>query len=244
MRVQLISDLHLECHADGGRSFVESLDPSKCDVLVIAGDLCTVGGGLLTALKMLSQRFNHVVYVPGNHEYWRVNRGSLNATLRKAGERHPNLHILDNDILVLDGHRFLGTTLWFPDTPLARQQAEGWGEFNCIPGFKKWVYQANERARTFLRRELRERDIVVTHYLPSWLSVHPGYAGESTNCYYVSDVEDLIVERKPAFWLHGHTHVSQSYSIGPTQIRCNPFGYVGAQGGLNGRFNDELVIEV
>jgi predicted phosphodiesterase len=242
MRIQLVSDLHFECHADGGQSFIESLDPGRCDVLVLAGDVCTVEGGLLTALTMFSQRFKQVVYVAGNHEYWRVNRGSLNATLRKAAERCPNLHVLDNDILMLDGHRFLGTTLWFPDTSLARQQSPVWADFIAIPNLWKWVYLHNERSQQFLRRELREGDIVVTHHMPSWRCVHPQYAAESTNCYYVCDMEELIVERRPALWLHGHTHTSGDSLVGSTRIVCNPFGYVPSM--LNSRFSDELVIDV
>ena len=242
MRLQLLSDLHFECHADGGQSFIESLAPEACDVLVLAGDVCTVGGGLLNALVMFSRRFRQVVYVPGNHEYWKVNRGSLNATLGKAAERCPNLHVLNNDVLVLDGHRFLGTTLWFPDKPLARLQAPVWADFICIPGLHKWVYQHNERAQTFLRRELREGDIVITHHMPTWRSVHPRWAAESTNCYYVCDLEELMVERQPALWMHGHTHESSDYQVGPTRVICNPFGYVPSN--LNGRFSDLKIIDV
>ena len=39
MRLQLLSDLHFEFHRDGGRSFVDSLDPGGIDVLVLAGDI-------------------------------------------------------------------------------------------------------------------------------------------------------------------------------------------------------------
>ncbi len=87
-----------------------------------------------------------------------------------------------------------------------------------------------------------EGDIVITHYLPSFRSVHPKFAAEPTNCFFVCDVEDLIVERQPALWLHGHTHESADYQIGKTRVVCNPFGYVGY--GLNSAFKDELTIEL
>jgi hypothetical protein len=45
------------------------------------------------------------------------------------------------------------------------------------------------------------------------------------NCYFVCDPEPLILKRKPALWLHGHTHGSVDLVVGATRVRCNPFGY-------------------
>ena len=112
-----------------------------------------------------------------------------------------------------------------------------------IPAFNKWVWEESKLDVTFLRRELQEGDIVVTHYLPSWRSVHPIWAGSEENCYFVCDVEELIAERRPAFWAHGHTHESADYGIGPTRVICNPLGYVDLNM-LNGKFRENLVFEV
>lgn len=243
MRFQLLSDIHFEHMADQGRSFIAGLDPSICDVLLLAGDISDVGSGLLNALALLCQKYAHVVYVPGNHDYGCTTRGNVNATIQKAKRRNTNLHVLQRDIVHLGGKRILGATLWFPPTEMARLQAEVWSDFKMIPGFSKWVYEENAKDVTFFRRELREGDIVVTHYLPSWRSVHPKWAVESTNCFFVCDIEELIVDRKPALWVHGHTHESADYAIGPTRVVCNPFGYVDVNM-LNGRFREDLIIEV
>ena len=37
MKIQVMSDLHLEMHADGGAEFIRELDPTGVDVLVLAG---------------------------------------------------------------------------------------------------------------------------------------------------------------------------------------------------------------
>lgn len=242
MRLRLLSDIHFEHHADFGRSFVDSLDPTGVDVLVLAGDICTVQAGLSNALRMFCEKFKHVVFVPGNHEYYQSDRGRVNATLGKAIERHDNLHVLDQRVVTIEGKRFIGVTMWFPSSTLARSQAPYWSDFQCIQGFAKWVFQRNESDVAFLRKEMSEGDIVVTHYLPSFESVHPKFAMTSTNCYFVCDIEDLITERKPALHLHGHTHESCDYKIGPTRVVCNPFGYAGKM--LNPVFKEDLTIEV
>ena len=52
----------------------------------------------------------------------------------------------------------------------------------------------------------------------------------------------LIEERKPALWVHGHTHTSFNYTIGPTRVVCNPLGYQTA-GELNVNFDENLTVE-
>jgi len=39
MRLQIMSDLHFEMHADGGAGLICELDPTGVDVLVLAGDI-------------------------------------------------------------------------------------------------------------------------------------------------------------------------------------------------------------
>jgi hypothetical protein len=52
-----------------------------------------------------------VLYVPGNHEYYGAVMGQVIAEMRglAAGT---DIHVLDDDELILGGVRFLGCTLW------------------------------------------------------------------------------------------------------------------------------------
>lgn len=241
MKLRVMSDLHFEHHADGGRSFVDSLDPSGCDALVVAGDLCS-SQELCVSITMLCEKFPHVILVPGNHEHYKGDRSKVNTAVRKAAARNSNLSVLDRDVLHFGGKRIIGATLWFSDTPVARRLYRVWSDFACIPAFYKWVWEENLKSVTFLRREMQEGDVVITHYLPSFRSVHPKFAHLPTNCFYVCNVEQSILERKPSLWIHGHTHESFDYRVGSTRVVCNPFGY--ARLDLNPRFDESLTVEV
>jgi hypothetical protein len=44
------------------------------------------------------------------------------------------------------------------------------------------------------------------------------------NPFFVCDLTELILERRPRPWLHGHSHASTRAQIGETTVLCNPFG--------------------
>jgi predicted phosphodiesterase len=243
MQIQILSDVHFEFHRDSGRSFVESLDPDGVDVLVLAGDIA-VGAELPTALELFCRRYSEarVVYVNGNHEFYGTDRASVVALCREAGRRHQNLTWLDVSTAEISGQRFLGAPLWFAPSSEAFGFRHRMTDFSVIRGFESWVYEENARAVAFLRDELGEGDVVVTHHLPSFTSVAPRFVGNPLNPFFVCDLEPLIRERRPRLWIHGHTHCSMRYDIGSTTVACNPFGYVGTE--LNPDFEDKLVLEV
>lgn len=243
MRIQLLSDVHVEMHRDDGVSFVESLDAAGVDVLVLAGDIA-VGHEIPDVLGLFCARYAHarVVYVHGNHEMYGSPREEVLAATRSAVERHRNLTWLDCDVAEIGGRRFLGAPLWFTAVPGADALKPMMNDFSAIPQLESWVYAENARAIEFLEKELREGDIVVTHHLPSERSVARRYRGHPLNPFFVCDLEPLIRARRPALWLHGHTHESALYAIGPTRVACNPFGYVGYE--LNRSFSETLYFDV
>ena len=263
MRIRLLSDIHTEFHADGGASFIEALGPANADVVVVAGDVSN-SRGVERTLCILAARFAPVpvLYVAGNHEFYRSGRAQTRAQIGMAVEKSPGLHWLDNDaVTVHEGNeitwaattesrhwrradvvaRVLGTTLWFWKSALNGPR-HMMHDFTQIHDFAKWVGEENRKSVEFLRRELREGDIVVTHYLPSRACVAPKYTDSLLNDFFVCDLTDLILERKPALWLFGHTHESVDVAVGSTRCVSNPFGYVRHE--INPNFNPDLVLEV
>ncbi len=243
MRLQYLSDLHFEFHADAGASFVESLEPSGVDVLVVAGDLA-VAEGIGPALDRICARYTDsiVAYVHGNHEFYGSNREEVLAITRATCARNPNLRWLDGDVAQLGERRLLGAPMWFRKSAVPARVKLAMNDFHQIADFESWVYAENERALAFFERELREGDLVVTHYLPTQASVAPQYAGSPLNPFFVCDIEPLLRARRAALWVHGHTHSSVDVQLDATRVVCNPFGYVRYE--ENRDFRHDLVIDL
>lgn len=219
------------------------LRPEDVDVLVLAGDIAPAAKCLQPALRKFAEKYREVVYVPGNHEYYGGSKELVQEIREWMTSRFSNFHWLENDVWIHGKQRFLGTTLWFEDSPIARIHRGFLADYTYIQKFEPWVYEQNEIAEDFLQQEMQEDDVVITHHLPSYQSVAPRYKGSRLNCYFVSDVELLIHQKKPRLWLHGHTHDPCNYWIDKTQIICNPLGYP-IEIENAGDYNDHLIINV
>ena len=239
MRILVVSDLHLDFHDDGGREFLQRLDPHAADVLVVAGDLCPIDM-LYSSVRALCACFKHVVYVAGNHEYYGSDRDEVHRLLAAIAADLPGFHWLHETEVVIDGVRFGGTTLWFPNDPENEHFAHLLNDFSQIRGFRRWVYQDNARAVQFLEARAPSLDVVVTHHVPAGGSTDPRFAGSPLNRFFLCDVEHVIARGQPSLWVHGHTHASCDWRLGRTRILCNPAGYHAE----NVDFNARLVVEV
>lgn len=241
MRIYIISDTHLEFFYPGEYiKFLDTIAPkaTKDDVLVIAGDL-SLSDRLTVSLNILSERFGHVMYVPGNHEFYKSSFREVREILKNVND---NIHVLDRMVYVLSGVRFVGTTMWFPNDPLNAIYEKQLSDFHYIKDFRRHVYGENIHDQEFLKNNVGEGDIVITHHLPSHSLVSPGYAGSNLNRFYVCPMDDLVLERKPRIWCCGHTHGSIGAMIGSTRVIANPYGYYDHES--NPKFNPSFHVEI
>jgi Icc-related predicted phosphoesterase len=241
MKLQILSDLHLEFLGPDELAFIDSLDKASVDVAVVAGDLC--GPDFLPhAIKALCEQYPKVVYVTGNHEYYGASPRQVHELLGSLRANLSNLHWLHNSSVDLDGVQFSGTTLWFRDDPDNITYERRLNDFHLIRDFKPWVYQENARALDFLKEQVPLADVVVTHHLPSKQSIQPCFEGDPLNRFFLCDVDDLIERVGPTLWVHGHTHGSIDARVGDTRIVCNPLGYPNWY--ENSDFDKKLIVEV
>jgi predicted phosphodiesterase len=120
MKLQLLSDLHLEANP------AYSAQPAAgADLLVLAGDIGSYqvrrDGSVMQEPDWGLQRFSPlpqyagwpvpVVYVPGNHEYDALDVDEAHAALRTTCERL-GIHWLEREVWVQGDVRLIGTTLW------------------------------------------------------------------------------------------------------------------------------------
>jgi Icc-related predicted phosphoesterase len=235
MKINYISDLHLEFGP-------LEIEPEAGDILILAGDVCIKCR--VDWINDIAGRFNHVIYVLGNHEFY---RGAIDSIYRKTREGLvDNVHLLENESITIDNVTFHGATLWSDfcnGNPMSYMECNnaindyrliraGDGEHRFNPQI---AHSLHRISKAFLQENVKEGDVVVTHMAPSLLSIHEKYKNDmNINGAYASDLSELILDTKAELWFHGHVHTSFDYTIGNTRILCNPRGYVGEE--LNPEF--------
>jgi Icc-related predicted phosphoesterase len=241
MKIQIASDLHFEFHADRGREFIQSLDPTGVDVLVLAGDICPAKREFLDEVfGLLAPRYPHLLYVAGNHEYYGISARAGLKELERLSQSYPNVHFLNNSRIEIDGQGFVGTTGWFPENPSNWRNRVYMNDFLMIRDFEPWVYNQHHTADIFLCGASPD-DIFVTHHLPTRACISPKYDGSALNDFFVSEFDHIVVCVKPRLWIHGHTHEQTDFVVGNTRIVANPLGY--PREPSQERFKDKLVID-
>jgi predicted phosphohydrolase len=233
-------------------------------VLLLAGDIDEIkrkdNPRLTNYLKSLSERFKAVVYIMGNHEFY---KSKLNEGVEKLKERVAfidNLYILDNEVLELDNCVIIGSTLWtnYDDhnVLLMRKSTEREGglrdfrkiTYKSLGGYRRLmpsdVVAEFLKSKNFIFNEIKKakqknKDVLVmTHHAPSFKSC----MGTEFDGAYGSDIEKEIIESEPNVWIHGHVHETKDYWIGKTRVLCNPRGYYPSD--VNDNFNEKAFVKI
>lgn len=253
MKLHILSDLHLSVAG------LEVPD-TDADVIILAGDIARPAA----AVAWARQFFKPVLYVPGNHEFYGSSLAATPEVLKQLCEGS-NIQVLDNDAVMIDGVRFLGSTLWTdfqlfgegPQRDAAITKAQSFmRDFSRIhmneasdalftPAASAQQFTHDAR---WLEDQLAEpfagKTVVITHHAPSRNSIHPRFADSPINACFVSDAEHLMDGTRAVLWIHGHTHDSFDYVLNGTRVVCNPRGY--AKEGLNEnpQFDPAFVVEI
>ena len=197
-----------------------------------------------------------VIYILGNHEYY---KGSYPKTLNKIkyAAENTNIRVLEDFFLDIEDIRFHGCTLW-TDFALFGNSVEAgmycqpkMNDYKMIkrdPSYSKMrtvdTFKIHQFSKHWLNESLenstKEKNIVVTHHAPSLLSVPDNFKNDLLTSAYASNLDDFITKHQPDFWIHGHIHAPSRYSIGKTEVICNPHGYLDDPD--NG-YDRELIIE-
>ncbi len=253
MKLQLLSDLHLE---------TEAFDPEPApgaEVLVLAGDIDSTWA----AYRRFAGWPVPVLVVAGNHEFDGRDVDDAMAGLRAlCGEL--GFVFIERErwcFTAADGRtvRFLGTVRWCDLDlfgPAMRPRAErAAGYFQRVMNSTRHGAPFDAAAvraealtcRAWLEDQLAlpargawDRTVVVTHFGPSARSADPRYGHQpGTACFCNAD-DDLVP--RADLWLHGHLHCRHDYRIGLTRVVCNPRG-LAAKGEAEG-YDGTLVLEV
>lgn len=236
MKIQVFSDLHLEF------SDAAFLPEPMGDVLVLAGDIVTVHGlaNVDSKRNRYKSLFQHaaanwrdVIYIAGNHEYYKWRRSSVPAYLRQWTAQWKNVHFMENDRKLIQDVMFVGSTLWtdfFGGQEKYRQHVgsvmNDYADHTYLTTSMTENYHHTAKKYISDTATNNQRVCVVTHHAPSALSCSPVYAGDPANAGYYSNMDEFILQH-PSIecWIHGHMHNSSDYLIGSTRVINNARGY-------------------
>ena len=239
MKLRLLSDVHYEFFKDS-----RILKPLGEDVLVIAGDLDVGHIRVLSALREFAKEVKHVVYVPGNHEYYRQHISEFDDFIQRmtAGT---NIHFLNPGHVTLEGVTFIGAALWseFGNDHIAKFACgRAISDFVTIRNFDTdkcaELYSKHSKYIKEAYEKLPGKKVIVTHFLPDTACISEQYRGPDViNKYFANELGNWIADLKDVpYWLFGHTHDNIDVTIGDTQCIANPYGY-----NYNGKYKEKLI---
>lgn len=235
MTIQYCSDLHLEFPANKNHLSKHPIEPVG-DILILAGDVVP-----FTRIEIekeffdyLSDNFQHVYWLPGNHEYYSSDfnqrTGAFQENIRS------NVTLLNNATIVHQDTRLVFSTLWSQIDPTKEHAIKKvMSDFKLITinGRKINIDDYNTLhadALRFLQTELTpttQRTIVVTHHRPTFLNYPERYRLSELNTAFATELYDLIETSHAAHWIFAHTHeILPDTTIGQTILTTNPLGYI------------------
>jgi predicted phosphodiesterase len=239
MRLQLLSDLHLE---------TETFDPepaADAELLVLAGDIDSSWAGL--------ERFAGwpvpVLFVAGNHEFDGRDVDAAWPRLRERCSRL-GLRLLERESCVITGRdgrriRFVGTVRWsdfdglgVAQRPKAMRAAAWFMQLMAsvrggAPFDAEAMRQEALDCRAWLAAALAlpepgcDATVAVTHFAPSLRSADPRYGHQPGTASFCNADDDLLP--RADLWIHGHLHCRHDYRVahdgGSTRVVSNARGH-------------------
>lgn len=246
MKIQLLSDLHLEVHPH-----FQPQPAAGANVLVLAGDIGSYQeGGMLDDDDFGLARFSPlpqyagwpcpVIFVPGNHEYDMQDFDAAHTRLRATCDRL-GLIWLERETAVLDGVRFVGTTLWTDFDAIALQDSRVQaGDLGALLRLRDKAFRAanfylrktggTRHGEAFLAEPMRAQallcqqwlqaalaepfdgtTVAVTHFAPSLRSADPRYGMVPGTAGFCNALDDWLAQAQ--LWLHGHLHAPSDYTV-------------------------------
>lgn len=248
---RLISDVHNEFFTSENHYNLPVIDNEKDMILIIAGDFTSLSLAkeAAPAITSYGKRFKHVLYIPGNHEYYKT-RIDEPTNRRQFDNMNPegleNIHFMIRDSITIDGTKFIGCTLWTNinnNCPVTQFHLDGrMSDFRVITYYDKVrdnysrfrpVHWLLEHAKdiAFLKKEVENSEVddivVITHHAPSFRSQDDRYLDDQMSNHGYMNNLDLFVMDNPQirYWVHGHIHKKLDYMINTTNVLCNPHGY-------------------
>ena len=229
MKFQYVSDLHLEISKTLPN--IQRQAPN----LILAGDVGIPTQDIYDKfLKYVSDQFETVFIITGNHEYYQKHEKGLymnqiDELIREICGRLGNVYFLQNDTFLFGRDICIfGDTLWSKITKEEQNTVECFiSDYRMIPKLSvekscKLHEESVQKLQDALSLYSDRRFVIICHHIPKLSLVLPKYRGSSLNSAFASDVACMDTDQIIAV-VYGHTHVDSILG----KFYCNPIGYPG-----------------
>jgi predicted phosphodiesterase len=166
----------------------------------------------------------------------------------------PHVHVLENEVLILNHTRFLVTTAWtdYSSTgdvvPAKRAAWESMNDFVVIRADESFrrlspndLIAKSKAAYAWLTEELEKpfdgKTVVVTHHAPALDHMGDELPDDLIPAY-ANDWPELL--SKADLWVYGHTHVAADFLKNGCRVVSNPRGYPNQKTG----FDPDFLVEI
>ena len=260
MRIQYVSDLHLEFSKNRQWIAEHPLEVTG-DVLLIAGDTAYLDlpnskNDTYSEYEFwdwASQHYSQVIVCFGNHDFY----GYYDLSSMPQGFckqiRH-NVHAYYNSVVHMEDVDIIVSTLWSKIEPQnAFQTQQSVSDFYCImyDGHGLTADDFNhehERCLAFIKQAVSESEakkiIVLTHHVPTQLCTALEFLNSTINGAFTVELGDFIADSRINYWIYGHSHRNIKAQIGDTLIISNQLGYISHNEYLTNGFNPSSMIEL
>ncbi|PZP51710.1 MAG: metallophosphoesterase [Pseudopedobacter saltans] len=255
MDIQFASDLHLEFSANKkylDRHFLKAAG----QILLLAGDVIPLAKmeKAKPFLKRLSDMYEHVYWIAGNHEYfYSTIPDNLNPAESFEEKIFSNVTLLNNTTVEMENVEIFFSTFWshIPDRDIVFMQ-KGMPDFNLIKDgegllscelYNSWHEKALQYLNNGLHVATNKKRIVVTHHVPTYLQYPKEFADSNITAGFATENKDYIAQSNIDYWIFGHHHrnVDPIY-IGKTKLLTNQLGYVWHKENIG--FDDQRIISI
>lgn len=236
MIIRYASDLHLEFYDNRQWLRLQPLE-GKGGLLLLAGDIMpfTELGRLREFYARWGDQYDHVLWVPGNHEYY---GGDINERSGRLDEKlTSNVRLLNDEVWYAPGLRILCTTLW---TPIAEEDEvimqNHMADYSAIldnghllkPRRTSALHAASLAwLRSELAKPFEGHTVVVTHHVPTFRNYPPEFEDSALSGAFAVDLDDLVVNSGAYAWIYGHHHRNiPAFELGNTRMLTNQLGYL------------------
>ena len=260
----LISDCHLEevkyyFSKRNTRKHCEKIAtlpviPEGVKTLLIGGDLCEARDTELLekTLGYFSNECENVIYIDGNHEFWKEDITKVKAKIQNVVDKFDNVHYLNNNWIEIDGVKIFGTNGWcdygkdggviselnniyttmkVPADCRKIKDLSATGTGCKLSAYK--VISLNKKAKLAVADFVKEegKKIILTHFAPFDKAVYDKLGLFNRNFFDVrfdtigldiNDFKDITTDE--LIYAHGHVHCENGYNVDGFDVYLNPRG--------------------